>query len=255
MKVKPGDKVTFTGVSWDMPFEFERAVVVYSPVCRFADSSVYELVEDICRDLCQGEIDDELSILEADDFYLYDWSLEEIERKPGYQRILATFFEEFEYFEGRLSFTPEKRLSFTLESLDASNDDPPVCSPAHICDRCHNPFEGFETVGMTAGYYRADAWPKFANPGEVMICDSCMWHDQRYIAIYGAIPRESVIHDPTYGWDTDLIASSTEQLKTLNIAHDQWRKPFVPTIQMDPRHSEPFLMQPFFDDLNTYYSD
>jgi len=38
---------------------------------------------------------------------------------------------------------------------------------------------------MTAGYYVASAWQKCANPGEVYICDACMWADPRYIADYG----------------------------------------------------------------------
>lgn len=38
---------------------------------------------------------------------------------------------------------------------------------------------------MTVGYYDAKGWPQFANPGEVFICDACMWEDPRYIAIYG----------------------------------------------------------------------
>jgi hypothetical protein len=39
---------------------------------------------------------------------------------------------------------------------------------------------------MTAGYYVASAWEKYANrEWEVFICDACMWADPRYIADYG----------------------------------------------------------------------
>jgi len=36
---------------------------------------------------------------------------------------------------------------------------------------------------MTAGYYYD--WPKMMNPGELFVCDACMWVDPRYIAVYG----------------------------------------------------------------------
>lgn len=55
-----------------------------------------------------------------------------------------------------------------------------------VCSRCSkdtdSPLPG---IGMTAGYYVAKAWIQFANPGEVFICDNCMWTDPRYIAVYG----------------------------------------------------------------------
>lgn len=38
---------------------------------------------------------------------------------------------------------------------------------------------------MTAGYYVAAAWSAFTNPGELYVCESCMWADPRYIAVYG----------------------------------------------------------------------
>ena len=54
-----------------------------------------------------------------------------------------------------------------------------------ICCRCKKEFEGFKSINYTAGYYEAIAWPQFSNPGEIIICDSCMWHDPRYIEVYG----------------------------------------------------------------------
>ena len=56
------------------------------------------------------------------------------------------------------------------------------------CSRCKEPIKDFEPPdadGMTAGYYLAAAWSKYANAGETHICDACMWSDPRYIAVYG----------------------------------------------------------------------
>lgn len=56
-----------------------------------------------------------------------------------------------------------------------------------VCSRCHQNINDFSPPNgnMTAGYYIAHAWSKYANPGEVLICDACMWSDSRYIADYG----------------------------------------------------------------------
>lgn len=61
------------------------------------------------------------------------------------------------------------------------------------CSRCLEAIKDFEPPGdgMTAGYYVAAAWGKYANPGEVYICDACMWADARYIADYGPRPLPS----------------------------------------------------------------
>lgn len=56
------------------------------------------------------------------------------------------------------------------------------------CNRCHQLIDGFRspTEGeCTAGYYLAAGWMKYCNPGEIIVCDRCMWSDQRYIAVYG----------------------------------------------------------------------
>ncbi len=55
------------------------------------------------------------------------------------------------------------------------------------CSRCGNLIPGFrppDESGTTAGYYLARAWPKYANPGDVYICDPCMWADPVYIVDY-----------------------------------------------------------------------
>lgn len=55
------------------------------------------------------------------------------------------------------------------------------------CSRCHAKIEVFDVgPGVTAGYYDTTGyWGRFANPTESIICDSCMWHDPRYIQAYG----------------------------------------------------------------------
>ncbi len=57
------------------------------------------------------------------------------------------------------------------------------------CSRCNKLVDedgSDEPRGMTAGYYYVRfSWSEFANPGEVFICDECMWKDPRYIALYG----------------------------------------------------------------------
>ena len=57
------------------------------------------------------------------------------------------------------------------------------------CSRCGRIIESPspEPGECTAGYYVASGWPQFANPGEVYICDACMWADPRYIAVYGKV--------------------------------------------------------------------
>lgn len=63
-------------------------------------------------------------------------------------------------------------------------------SETAICSRCKKD-TGMQLPGegMTAGYYQATGWPQFANPGEIFICDDCMWSDARYIAVYGIQPK------------------------------------------------------------------
>lgn len=55
------------------------------------------------------------------------------------------------------------------------------------CDRCKNYVKGFESVVGTAGFYRTgdSPWSKYADPPERVICDECMWKDERYIKEYG----------------------------------------------------------------------
>lgn len=63
------------------------------------------------------------------------------------------------------------------------------------CSRCHQTVEGQEFdapeggIGGTSGFYRLDEyWAQFANEGETILCDSCMWHDPRYQEVYGEVP-------------------------------------------------------------------
>lgn len=52
------------------------------------------------------------------------------------------------------------------------------------CDRCHKDVEGFiDPEGMSAGVYVG--WDEFMQPGEHVICDQCMWADERYRKVHG----------------------------------------------------------------------
>jgi hypothetical protein len=56
------------------------------------------------------------------------------------------------------------------------------------CDRCQNEVEVFSEDGFSIGYYETGLgsnWKRFANAGEQLVCDKCMWKDERYIAVYG----------------------------------------------------------------------
>jgi hypothetical protein len=62
-------------------------------------------------------------------------------------------------------------------------------TPVVECSRCHakldvdySPDDAF-----TCGFYAVavGVWSQFANPGEVFLCDACMWSGPLYISIYG----------------------------------------------------------------------
>jgi hypothetical protein len=54
------------------------------------------------------------------------------------------------------------------------------------CDRCDQQISGYETEAVTSGFYRTGSppWSKYADEDEEIICDSCMWSDERYLADY-----------------------------------------------------------------------
>lgn len=57
------------------------------------------------------------------------------------------------------------------------------------CSRCKQLVEGIKTKNATGGFYEVSSgvWHKYSNKEETILCDSCMWHDPRYIEIYGII--------------------------------------------------------------------
>ncbi|MGN6206028.1 hypothetical protein [Humibacter sp.] len=63
---------------------------------------------------------------------------------------------------------------------------------AGVCSRCQQPIAGFAPPcdGVTAGYYLASAFPRYANEGDVYICDACMWRDPLYILDHGRIGND-----------------------------------------------------------------
>jgi hypothetical protein len=59
-----------------------------------------------------------------------------------------------------------------------------------ICDRCGRRVRGLRFLDPpgTSGFYDTGAgsgWARFADPGENLLCDSCMWLDPRYASQYG----------------------------------------------------------------------
>ena len=61
-----------------------------------------------------------------------------------------------------------------------------------VCDRCRQVLpKADRTEIWTIGFYDTTShdWARFANPGETVVCDACMWADPRYIAVYGHVNR------------------------------------------------------------------
>jgi len=54
-----------------------------------------------------------------------------------------------------------------------------------VCDRCHIGIEGSEDIEQTSGYYKRKGWKQFMSDNEGIVCDDCMWHDDKYIKEYG----------------------------------------------------------------------
>lgn len=56
------------------------------------------------------------------------------------------------------------------------------------CDRCGATVEGLRAEGVTGGFYDVappSTWAQYANEGEAIVCDECMFADPRYQAVYG----------------------------------------------------------------------
>lgn len=56
-----------------------------------------------------------------------------------------------------------------------------------LCDRCHQTAQGFIGKPFSAGVYVG--WSKYMDPGEHIICDACMWKDERFLADYPYIAK------------------------------------------------------------------
>lgn len=55
-----------------------------------------------------------------------------------------------------------------------------------VCDRCHRSVEGTRSADFTGGFYDTTGyWSKYSDSGERVICDACMWADERYQNDYG----------------------------------------------------------------------
>jgi hypothetical protein len=56
------------------------------------------------------------------------------------------------------------------------------------CPRCALPIHGWESNGATAGFYythEGTYWNRYANRGEDVLCDECMFRDPSYRWDYG----------------------------------------------------------------------
>ena len=56
-----------------------------------------------------------------------------------------------------------------------------------VCDRCKEQVRGIQIEGVcTSGFYFVESgiWHKYAQAGEVYLCDACMWEDPRYLEDY-----------------------------------------------------------------------
>lgn len=65
---------------------------------------------------------------------------------------------------------------------------PMRCNCGLICDRCKKPQPGaFVGQKVSGGIYdvTGGTWKAYANPGERLVCDTCMHADPRYCAVYG----------------------------------------------------------------------
>lgn len=53
-----------------------------------------------------------------------------------------------------------------------------------VCSRCKQPIKDYAPPddGVTAGYYdvTGGSWRRYANEGETILCDACMWADPLY---------------------------------------------------------------------------
>jgi len=88
------------------------------------------------------------------------------------------------------------------------------------CDRCSVPAKGLESAEGTSGFYRADIgtpWSKYAQPGEHVICDACMWADPEYQKDYPQAKGPQVKSSPARFKGYGLVID-----KNGNIKVDDW---------------------------------
>lgn len=59
-----------------------------------------------------------------------------------------------------------------------------------VCDRCKRKIRVIDEPDLTGGFYRVQSgspWNRYANPGESVVCDVCVWKDERYIKDFGEV--------------------------------------------------------------------
>lgn len=64
------------------------------------------------------------------------------------------------------------------------------------CDRCGKSIDGLRGEYATAGFYDVCGqswWSRYANAGETVVCDACMFADPLYRADYGIHETEPIV--------------------------------------------------------------
>jgi hypothetical protein len=53
------------------------------------------------------------------------------------------------------------------------------------CSRCQKTKVVYEDKLDSSGFYKSDSpFGKYFKPGEIVLCDDCMWHDDGYLKDY-----------------------------------------------------------------------
>ncbi len=88
MKVKADDILVFRGLMWDEHWDFDAPIIVYSPVTKYSSSgsvcatSIVDVIEDACIDLCLGaDLPTEWSEGALKEFAFRGWDPKEFGRR------------------------------------------------------------------------------------------------------------------------------------------------------------------------------
>lgn len=102
MKRPPDESIIeFKGCTFNDGWEFGQPAILYSPVCRYGDDSVYRLVEDVCIDFCAfGEARRDFTDSDNQEFQWRGWARTGFRRRKAARHL--TFRVRF-YKRGALT--------------------------------------------------------------------------------------------------------------------------------------------------------